>query len=202
MIRNIVFDIGNVLAAFAWKEYIRDTLGYSGETAERVARATTLSPYWQELDRGVMSVNSIIEAMITIDPEIEDQIRHFFEDRRELVREYDYAEKWLGELKSRGYNVYILSNFSEDQFKYIYSNFRFFGHEDGKVISYEEKLLKPDPAIYRILLDRYGLVPDETVFLDDTVKNIEGAKKVGLHGIVFRDYSQGREELENMLKEK
>lgn len=202
MIKNIVFDIGNVLAAFRWKDYIREELGYEGEIAERLAKATTLSPYWCELDRGVWDINTIITRMIELDPEIEPEIRHFFEDRRELVREYDYSENWIKELKGRGYRVYLLSNFTEDHFKYIYANFRCFGSEDGKVISYEEKLLKPEPAIYEILIKRYGLVPDETVFLDDTPCNIEGAAKAGMHGIIFNDYAQGRAELEKLLEEK
>lgn len=199
MIKNIVFDIGNVLAAFRWKDYIREELGYEGETAERLARATTLHPMWSEYDRGALSLNEVIEAMIESDSEIEPQIRHFFADRRELVREFDYSAGWISELKGRGYKVYILSNYSEDHFKYIYRNFKCFGSEDGKVISYEEKLLKPERAIYEVLLNRYGLVPSETVFLDDSRANIEGAIAVGMHGIVFDSYEQGRGELEKLL---
>lgn len=201
MIRNIVFDIGNVLAAFRWKDYIRENLGYDGETAQRLGRATTQHPMWREYDRGGICLNDIIETMIKSDPEIEPQIRHFFADRRELVREYDYSEGWIRELKSRGYKIFILSNYSEDHFRFIYRNFKFFGQEDGKVISYEEKLLKPDRAIYEVLLDRYGLVPSETVFLDDTPANIDGAVAVGMRGIVFENYEQGRNELEKLLAE-
>ena len=111
MIKNIVFDIGNVLAAFRWKEYIAE-LGYEGEMADRLARATTLNKMWYEVDRNVMPVNDIIEGCIASDPEIEPQIRHFFADRRRLVMEYDYSRGWLEELKNRGYRIYLLSNYS------------------------------------------------------------------------------------------
>ncbi len=199
MIRNIVFDIGNVLAAFRWKEYIEE-LGFEGEAAERLARATTLDPLWREVDRGVMSLDDIITAMIAKDPEIEVDIRLFFEDRRRLVMEYDYSRGWLEELKARGYRIYLLSNYSQDHFGYISRNFIFFGLEDGRVISFEEKLLKPESRIYEVLLNRYGLKAEECVFLDDTPANFEGAVKIGMKGIIFESYKQGREELEKLLR--
>ena len=205
MIKNIVFDIGNVLAAFRWKEYISE-LGFEGADdwepggrAYRLAAATTRNPLWREIDRCVMSVDEIITAMIATDPEIEDLIRLFFADRRRLVMEYDYSAGWLETLKNRGYKEYLLSNYSEDHFKYISRHFRFFGLEDGRVISFEEKVLKPDASIYNILLDRYGLKAEECVFLDDTPENIDGAKAVGMQGIVFKNYSQGSAELDELL---
>ena len=201
MIKNIVFDIGNVLAAFRWKEYIAE-LGFEGEMADRIANATTMNKLWREVDRGVMSVNDIIEAGIAFDPEIEPQIRLFFADRRRLVMEYDYARGWIEELKNRGYKIYLLSNYSQDHFQYVSRHFSFFGLEDGKIISYTLKLLKPDHRIYEALYEKYGLVPGECVFLDDSEENVAGAVATGMKGIVFKDYAQGRAELEKLLSEK
>jgi putative hydrolase of the HAD superfamily len=208
MIKNIVFDIGNVLAAFRWRDYIKE-LGFTDEAewqpggkAWRLAAATTKNALWREVDRGVMPLDDIITAMIATDPEMEDAIRLFFADRRRLVMEYDYSAGWISELKSRGYKVYLLSNYSEDHYEYISTHFKFFGLEDGRVISWQEKVLKPDARIYNILLDRYGLKADECVFLDDTSENIDGAAAVGMQGIVFKDYAQGRAELEALLGQK
>ncbi|MCR5768025.1 MAG: HAD family phosphatase [Lachnospiraceae bacterium] len=198
MIKNIVFDIGNVLAAFRWKEYIAE-LGYEGEMADRLARATTLNKMWYEVDRNVMSVNDIIEGCIASDPEIEPQIRHFFADRRRLVMEYDYSRGWLEELKNRGYRIYLLSNYSQDHFQYISRHFSFFGLEDGQMVSFRVKLLKPDRCIYEALFEKYGLKPEECVFLDDSPRNIQGAIDAGMKGIVFENYEQGRRELEEIL---
>ena len=198
MIKNIVFDIGNVLAAFRWKEYIAE-LGYEGETAERLARATTLNKMWLEVDRGVMSVNDIIEGCIASDPGIEPQIRHFFADRRRLVEEYSYSKGWIESLKARGYKIYILSNYSQDHFQYVSRHFSFFGLEDGMMVSYTVKLLKPDRRIYEALFDKYGLNPEECVFLDDSARNVEGAIAAGMKGIVFENYEQGSRELEKLL---
>ena len=208
MIKNIVFDIGNVLAAFRWRDYIME-LGFADEAewqpggkAWRLAAATTKNALWREVDRGVMPLDDIITAMIATDPEMEDAIRLFFTDRRRLVMEYDYSAGWLSELKSRGYKVYLLSNYSQDHYEYISTHFKFFGLEDGRVISWQEKVLKPDARIYNILLDRYGLEASECVFLDDTPENIDGAAAVGMKGIVFKDYAQGRAELEALLGQK
>ena len=198
MIKNIVFDIGNVLAAFRWKEYIAE-LGIEGETADRLARATTLNRMWLEIDRGVMSVNDIIEGCIASDPEIEREIRLFFADRRRLVEEYSYSKGWIESLKARGYRIYILSNYSQDHFQYVSRHFSFFGLEDGQMVSYTVKLLKPDRRIYEALFDRYGLKPEECVFLDDSARNIEGAVAAGMKGIVFENYEQGSRELEKIL---
>jgi len=198
MIRNIIFDIGNVLAAFRWREYIEE-LGFTGETAERLAKATVKHPLWREVDRGAMSLDEIITGMTAFDPGIAKEIETFFADRRRLVMEYDYSADWLRSLKNRGYGIYLLSNYSPDHFDYISTHFRFFGLEDGSVISCREKLLKPDARIYELLLSRYSLKAGECVFLDDTPENITGAEAVGIKGIVFKDYAQGSAELERLL---
>lgn len=200
MIKNIVFDIGNVLAAFCWKQYISE-LGIDPQLEDRLAKATTCNRLWREIDHGVMPLDDIITAMIATDPEIENEIRLFFRDRRRLVLEYDYSEGWLKELKAEGYGIYLLSNYSEDHFRYISQTFRFFGLEDGMVISYREKCLKPERRIYEILFERYGLKPEECVFLDDSPENIKGAIEAGMHGIVFTGYEQGRSDLEKLLTE-
>ena len=160
MIKNIVFDIGNVLAAFRWREYIKE-LGFAepedwqpGGRAWRLAAATTKNALWREVDRGVMSLDEIITAMIATDPEIEDMIRLFFADRRRLVMEYDYSRNWLQELNDRGYKIYILSNYSRDHFQYISRHFSFFGLEDGMLVSYTVGLLKPDLRIYAALFEK------------------------------------------------
>lgn len=197
MIKNVIFDIGQVLAHFRWREYIED-LGITGDDGERVARATVLGPYWDEVDRGVMTTQEIIEKCVELDSDKEDLIRLFYKDRRQLVTEYDYSADWITELKNKGYKVYLLSNFGEENFKYICSVYKFLGLEDGRVISYEEKCVKPEPRIYEILLERYSLKPEECVFIDDTLRNIEGAQKFGIKTVHFKSYEQARADLAGM----
>lgn len=194
MIKNIIFDIGQVLAHFRWREYIND-FGYTSEIKERLGKATVLSPYWNEIDRGVLSVSEIIDLCVSIDPGIECEVREFFKDTRNIVVEYDYAARWLKELKALGYHIFLLSNYGEVNFSHIKDKFQFFSYVDGAVISYQEKCIKPEKRIYQILLERYHLNPSESVFLDDLSANIEGAKNLGIHGIQFINYQQAKADL-------
>ena len=70
---------------------------------------------------------------------------------------------------------------------------------DGAVLSYQEKVIKPNAQIYHILCERYDIRPVEAVFLDDSLPNVIGAHAVGMHGIHFRSYEQGKAELEALL---
>lgn len=198
MIKNVIFDIGQVLAQFRWREYIED-FGYTSEINERVANATVLSPYWSEIDRGAMKTEELIELCVLLDSEIEGEIREFFRDTSKLVVEYHYASRWLKELKTLGYRIFLLSNYGEVNFSHINEEFDFFRYVDGAVISYQEKCIKPEQKIYQILLERYQLNPSECVFLDDLAANIEGAKSVGIHGIQFHHYQQAKKELRKVV---
>ncbi len=79
MINTIIFDIGNVLADFTWKEYF-ESLGYTGEMLERIARASVMNEKWEEYDRGLMSDEEILQCFVDKDPEIEADIRRCFEN--------------------------------------------------------------------------------------------------------------------------
>lgn len=197
MIRNIVFDIGQVLAEFRWKEYIKD-FGYEKEINQRIANATVLSPYWNEVDRGEMSFAEIIELCVKLDPEIEQEIRHFFSNRSSLVVEFDYSEGMVRKLKEQGYHVYLLSNYGKDNFLIVKDIFKFMPYVDGGVISYEIKKIKPEPEIYQALIRKYNLNPEESVFLDDLERNIEAAKKLGFQTILFKSIDQAMEDLRKL----
>ncbi len=197
MIKNIIFDIGNVLAAFAWKDYFK-SFDYEEVILERLAKATTLSPCWNEFDRGVLSDEEVLQGFIANDPEIEYAIRKTLTRVPGLVKEFDYSTPWVKELKTQGYKVYFLSNFPRTARADCADALGFLEHMDGGVFSYEVKLIKPDAAIYKCLLERYGLVAEECVFFDDVEKNIIAAREVGIHGIVFQGRAQACEELRKL----
>ncbi len=194
MIKNIIFDIGQVLAHFRWREYIEE-LGFSKEINERLANATVLSVNWNEVDRGVKTPTEFIELCISVDPEIEQQIRKFFEDTSNIVVEFDYSKDWLLELKKQGYHIYILSNYGEINYTHVKDKFTFLQYVDGAVISYQEKCIKPEKRIYEILLNRYQLNADECVFIDDLKANVLGAQEFGIHTIQFHNMEQAKKEL-------
>lgn len=189
MIKNIIFDIGNVLMPFGYRPFF-ESFGYDEEIVERLAKATAQSPDWNELDRGVFSYEEVLAHFIKNDPQLEEIIHKVFADLHGILGVYDYTESWIKQLKKEGYRVYYLSNFFQKADEDCKDLMAFLELMDGGILSYKEKVTKPDRQIYELLLERYGLKAEECVFLDDTEKNIIGAREAGIQGILF----QGREQ--------
>lgn len=200
MIKTVIFDIGNVLTDFAWQEMYKEK-GLGGETFDRVAKATVQSPYWCELDRGIMTFSEVMDKFVSLDSEMEDEIRRVLADMHGIVTGRSYAVPWVCSLKKQGLKVYVLSNFSEKIWKECIDALEFFEFTDGGIISYKEHLIKPDQAVYQLLLERYGLCADECVFIDDLEENVKAARLCGINGIVFKNYEQAKKELNDMLKD-
>ena len=200
MIKNIIFDIGNVLAHFRWQELLHD-LGMTGEVFEGVADATVRNTgMWNEFDRGVLSDETIIKGCIDSAPQYEKEIRLLFANVKDIVREYPYAKPWITELKERGFRVFLLSNYGKTSYEQGSRGFSFLPLVDGAVISYEVEHIKPEPEIYTALFEKYGLKPEECVFFDDREENIEAACAQGIHGIVFTSKEEAEQKLQQLLK--
>ena len=197
MINTIIFDIGNVLADFTWKEHY-ESFGYDDEMVARIAKATVGSPMWKESDRGVMKTEELIQAFVDSDPEIEQDICKVLDNVETMVSRNDYAIPWIRDLKSKGYRILYLSNFSEKAEKDCAGALDFIPHTDGGILSYQVKVIKPMPEIYELLIRRYDLVPEQCVFLDDTKVNLDGAEKFGIHTILFQNQAQAVEELRKL----
>ena len=197
MINTIVLDIGNVLAQFRWREYLEDC-GYSMDLKERIANATVLSGFWDEWDRGLREEEELIAESIARDPEIENEINAFFNSFTEIVKEYEYSSEFVKSLKENGYKVYLLSNYSKKNFEMGRPYFDFVNFVDGGVISYEVKSIKPEPEIYQSLIDKYQINPEEAVFLDDLMVNLEGAKPFGFCTIQVKSHEQALQELREL----
>ena len=121
MIKNIIFDIGNVLMPFGYRPFF-ESFGLDTETVERLCKATAQSPGWNELDRGVLTYEEVLAQFIQNDPQLEDIIRKVFVDLHGILGLYDYTEGWIRQLKEAGYGVYYLSNFFIF-FQYITNSF-------------------------------------------------------------------------------
>ena len=111
MIKNVVFDIGNVLVDFGWKPFFQK-FNITDEELDRIAKATVYAPIWNEIDRGVMSEEEILDKFIENDPGMEDKMREMYADFNGLLKLFEYTRGWIIDLKRRGYKVYCLSNMS------------------------------------------------------------------------------------------
>jgi putative hydrolase of the HAD superfamily len=194
MIKTVIFDIGNVLADFAWEPFFRK-FGFKEAIFEKLANATVRSPQWHEFDRGALSHEEIIEAFISNDPDVETEIRMVFQNVNGIVTKRDYAVKWIEHLKREGFQVLYLSNFAEITKIQCMDALEFIPYTDGGIMSYELQLVKPDPAFFQALIDKYDLKPEECVFIDDTWVNVEAAAAMGFHIVHAKEHSQVLEAL-------
>lgn len=194
MIDTVVFDVGNVLTYFAWKDFLR-SFGFSEDVYKRVGDATVEGRYWNEYDRGVMSDEEIVDAFVSLDPGVEKEIRLSMSDLKGIVTAADYAIDWIKDLKSKGLQVLFLSNFSRKAFTECADALTFLPYTDGGVFSYTVGLIKPDPAIYRCLCDRYSLTPSSCVFIDDLEDNLKAAESLGFNTILFDNYENAKKKV-------
>ena len=198
MIKNVVFDLGRVMVEFDPAAYI-GTFGFSEETSEALF-SIVFGPDWNLHDRGdYLRIEDLCSALVQRHPAYAAEIRAVLKgDWVKIHYLKTETADYLKELKARGYRIYILSNLSVESYEYI-SKYDFFRYVDGGVFSYQENACKPEEKIYRVLLDRYGLTPEETVFLDDNPANIEAALSFGIRGVLFTDIASARAATEALL---
>lgn len=198
MIDTVIFDLGNVLVDFRWRAFLREEV--PEEIPYRILeQAVFLNPAWEEHDKGLMTETEEIWDFISAAPDYEPEIRRLYEKLDGCFEPFSYSVDWIRSLKKRGLKVYALSNWPKHVYELGKDRLTFLEDMDGYVLSYREHCSKPDPEIYRRLLERYSIVPEQAVFLDDRKENVEAAKARGIHGIVFTSYEQAREELNKML---
>ena len=199
MITNIIFDIGNVLADFSWKQHMID-LGFSDECIERLTHYMVQHPLWDELDVGIRHHSEVIADMKALSPQYADEIGRYFDNLDGIVRLREGSAAWLSGLKKRGFGVYLLSNYPDWMFDVHSKDFDFLPYADGMVISSRVKVMKPDLRIYRMLLEKYSLRAEECVFIDDRADNCKAAERVGIRAIRCISSEQAQRDLEDMLK--
>lgn len=198
MIKNIIFDIGNVLVDYCWREHVAG-FGFDSGMVERIGKAMMLSPTWNELDKGVWTDEQLLAGFIANDPEIEKEIRLVFSDFSTIVRQHPGSIPWIHDLKAKGYKVYYLSNYARRARMEGEAQLTFMAEMDGGIMSYEIQKIKPGEEIYRHLFAKYDLIPEECVFLDDSPANIETGKRLGMYGILVSGQEQAMQELETLL---
>ena len=193
--KNVVFDLGRVVFA-------QDPTKSSEEFKQFFAYVSQwqMPQFWCDYDRGVLSLQQVAEALAVyrgVETEYALSMIHLAIGRQETIAP---TARLIADLKKAGYRLFVLSNMSREFIDFlrqqpVYENF------EGEVISCEEGVVKPMPEIYDILLSRYNLVPEQTLFIDDREENVEAARKKGIATFHFNrnDYEGSCEALRTML---
>jgi FMN phosphatase YigB (HAD superfamily) len=183
MIKNIVFDIGNVLLSFKPSEFF-DKKNYPENIKATILADIFGSKEWRMLDNGDINTTEAIDAIALKSSLKREEISHVFNLRTELMFPLDLNVRLLPKLKKQGFRLYFLSNFPIDIFEEVKTGYFFFKYFDGGLISSEVKFSKPDSRIFEILLEKYSLIPEECLFIDDSEINVKGSISAGMKGFV------------------
>ena len=193
LIKNIIFDIGNVLLDFNPEGYLRSKI--EEERIEQLYKDVFRSEEWIMLDRGTITERQAKENIIKRSSLNEELINKAFDGWYDILTPIEENVSILKKLSEENYKIYYLSNFHLAAFRYVNTKYDFFNEFDGGVVSFEEKLLKPEAEIYEKIIDRYDLELEETLFIDDTEENINAAKKIGIKTIHLKSQNGLLDEL-------
>jgi 2-haloacid dehalogenase len=181
---TVVFDVGNVLLRWDPRNLYRKI--FDDEARIEWFLSTVCTPEWNvEQDRG-RDWDEAVSLLVSRHPDHEAPIRAFHERWHETVSgTFEQNVTLLEQLRRAGVPNYCITNFSGVKFQEAQQRYPFLSGFDGAIVSGDERLLKPDPAIYRLLLDRYGLNAEDCIFIDDSAANVRGAQNVGMHAIRY-----------------
>jgi 2-haloacid dehalogenase len=196
--RVVVFDLGGVL--LRWDpRFLYRKLFAGDEAAMEDFLANVCTVEWNERQDAGRSFADALVELLPRHPDKADLIEAFGGRFGEMIPgPIEEAVKILAELKRAGVPRYALSNWSAETFPPQRQRFDFLSWFDGIVVSGNEGVIKPDPRIFRILLDRYRIDPQAAVFIDDNPANAKAAEALGIHGIHFRSPALLRRELESL----
>ena len=198
-INTVIFDIGGVMVGLGRLHFF-EQFGYSPQMCERLLSSTMKSPHWKELDRGVLTDEEVIDRFVKDAPELETEIRRSMENVHGIVYRLETSIPWIEELRESGRRVLYLSNYSMKVANDNEDAMDFLSHMDGGLLSCDYKVIKPDPAFYMILIEKYGLEPSKCVFLDDLEDNLAAARSLGIHTILVKDHEQAAADLKALLE--
>ena len=187
MIKNIIFDMGKVLIEFDPEYYLDKEKVFDKNDRDLLLKDIFYSPYWLQMDEGSLDETEMFEKIKDIIPErlhgVSEALLFHWHDPLIPIEGMDDL---VMTLKEKGYGIYLLSNASVQQKEY-WPRYKSSKNFDGVVVSAFERCIKPDPAIYHILLDRYHLKAEECIFIDDRQINVDTADNIGMKGHLFID---------------
>ncbi|MDP4224563.1 MAG: HAD family phosphatase [Bacteroidota bacterium] len=198
MIRNIIFDLGNVLISFIPSEYLRKK-NYPEAIRKTILNDIFHSDEWKLLDNGDITVKEAIDSISKKSTLNREEIALVFNFRRDIMFPLDENVRLLPALRKQGFSLYYLSNFPLDVFEEVKSDYFFFRYFRGGVVSSEVKLSKPDIKIFNYILEHFSLNPGESLYIDDVSENVRSAESTGMKVMMTNGSVKIQPELEEVL---
>lgn len=197
-IKNIIFDFGGVLMDWNPRYFFRTHFN-DDEKMEYFLTQVAHNEWNAEQDRG-RTLKEGTEFLVAQHPDWEAEIRAYYDNWTTMLRaDIPQNVEVLRKLEHTDYQLFGLTNWSNETFPYALENYDFFKIFDGKiVVSGDEKLIKPDPKIWELLLSRYNISAEESVFIDDNEANIAAAKALGFHTVHIKSETDLDSELKNL----
>ncbi len=199
MIDTVIFDLGGVLIDWEPRRLFRKI--FKDEKEMEFFLSNICTPAWNEQQDAGRPIAEATHQLIVKHPEYAQQIKAFYERWPEMLGgAIEGTVEILKELKAaKTHRLYALTNWSAETWPVALEQFEFLQLFEGILVSGVEKIKKPDPKIYNMILDRYDIVADKSVFIDDSLRNIKGGEACGIHGIHFQNPEQLNGELYEML---
>lgn len=192
---TVIFDLGGVLIDWNPRYLYNKILKDEDQVTWFLENICTSE--WNDQQDAGRSFEEATRALIAQHPEWEEPITAWYGRWQETIRGPigETVEILKAVRDSKKYNLYALTNWSAETFPWALDNFPFLHWFEGIVVSGAEKTRKPFPDFYQILFDRYKIQPSSALFIDDNIKNIHGAEKVGLNTVHFQNPAQLKHEL-------
>lgn len=181
-IDTVIFDVGKVLLSFEPRKILEEQFPGQTELHEKLLVKMFNSPYWVMMDHGTVTSQEAEIAMAGLETELRPAIRHILDNWIDLKDVIEEGVEALHACKAHGKQLLVLSNYMSEPFAYACRKHSFFSLFDDMVVSSRVGMVKPDPAIYQYVTERYHLDPARTLFIDDNPANIEAALHHGWQG--------------------
>lgn len=185
MIKNIVFDLGNVLVNYQPANFITKFTD-NPEHQQFLLENIFLSAEWIDFDRGTITKEEIARRVLKKAPiELKETIDRILATWYEEIIPIPEMEEVVKQLKIQGYNIYLLSNAPIDYYQFE-KNVPALKYMDGVFVTADWKIIKPEAAVYRAFCHHFQLIPTQCMFIDDLPANVSGARAIGMESFVFR----------------
>jgi 2-haloacid dehalogenase len=195
---KFLFDLGGVFFDWDPHHYFKDIFDTADERNYFLTKVC--NDEWNVKQDAGRTIEEAESELIPKFPQYEREIKMYYKNHRKMIRgTFDLSIKVLEKLKKQNYECFVLSNWSAETFVGMTDDYPFLKLFDGLLISGEDKLMKPDSAIYELAINRFHLIPEETVFIDDKLENIEAANNLYLKTIHLTDPEKIESEIDKFL---